>query len=521
MADNDLQINLTLNDQATKQANAALNDINKTANDLGKSSQKATDGIEAGFKKAHVQLREFHAALLVSTIAFTTAGIAVNEWGKLNTQTRSSLDQISTAMKSLTANIGSIFAPTVVAFAELIKSSTQTLSNMLNTVKEGYEAIFKSISFGTQFLVAFFTEMKAGVSITNAFKDATQIAKMASEQMADQFKASMTQNIASTDEATIKLKEMADGLNNIATLFKAGEISAKQYYDVITSGDAAAYQAAQLRLQAMNELAAEENLIRNQGLMDDQANTAAHINLLKTLQSYHHTVYSTMQDFQKLVITQFSSGMATALTAVITGTQKASEAFKAFGLSMITSIVQFVIEYGIQMLIAAALSKVIMAQTVAQASVIAAAWEPAAIFAAVATLGAAGAAGAAGLGVATAAATGIAAMGKFGGFGGGQTGGKGATGSWYQGTPNVPGFDSGTDTVPAMVSPGEMIFPRTMADAIRSGEISVGGPGGSAGGDVNIFMSGVTINSKDSVRELAEELGFEIQRRSRSARSSI
>ena len=40
------------------------------------------------------------------------------------------------------------------------------------------------------------------------------------------------------------------------------------------------------------------------------------------------------------------------------------------------------------------------------------------------------------------------------------------------------GFARGTDTVPARLSPGEMVFPSTMADAIRRGDIVVSGRGG-------------------------------------------
>jgi len=97
-----------------------------------------------------------------------------------------------------------------------------------------------------------------------------------------------------------------------------------------------------------------------------------------------------------------------------------------------------------------------------------------------------------------------------------------ASQKFAQGSSNVQPLAQGTDTVPSMLTPGEMVFPRTMADAIRAGEITVGGPsGGFGGGDINIVMSNVTINSKDSVRAIAEELGFEIERRLRSTRSSL
>jgi hypothetical protein len=88
---------------------------------------------------------------------------------------------------------------------------------------------------------------------------------------------------------------------------------------------------------------------------------------------------------------------------------------------------------------------------------------------------------------------------------------------------SMPKFAEGTDSVPAMLTPGEMIFPKSMADAIRAGQITVGGPQGAGGGigDIIINLYGITINSKENIRELAEELGFEIDRKFNNARSAI
>jgi hypothetical protein len=43
-------------------------------------------------------------------------------------------------------------------------------------------------------------------------------------------------------------------------------------------------------------------------------------------------------------------------------------------------------------------------------------------------------------------------------------------------------------------------------DRLSEGLGSAGG-----GGDINISLYGVTINSKENIRELAEELGFELR----------
>jgi len=88
----------------------------------------------------------------------------------------------------------------------------------------------------------------------------------------------------------------------------------------------------------------------------------------------------------------------------------------------------------------------------------------------------------------------------------------------------IAGLAQGTDTVPAMLSPGEMVVPRSFASAIRSGDLTLGGPSGGGGGKeinnvFNIEINNPTISSRDNIAELAEQLGFEIERSLRGARS--
>jgi len=97
----------------------------------------------------------------------------------------------------------------------------------------------------------------------------------------------------------------------------------------------------------------------------------------------------------------------------------------------------------------------------------------------------------------------------------------GAAGAIQIATIASQGFAQGTDTVPSMLSPGEMVIPRTFASAIRSGELSLAGKGGGAGNVFNISVNNPTISSRDSISDLAEMLGFEIERKLRGARVSI
>lgn len=74
----------------------------------------------------------------------------------------------------------------------------------------------------------------------------------------------------------------------------------------------------------------------------------------------------------------------------------------------------------------------------------------------------------------------------------------------------------GTDTVPAMLTPGEMVFPRSMADAIRSGDISVSGPGyiedRGVTQHINIEINNPVVSSLNDIDELVEEISYRLQR---------
>lgn len=64
----------------------------------------------------------------------------------------------------------------------------------------------------------------------------------------------------------------------------------------------------------------------------------------------------------------------------------------------------------------------------------------------------------------------------------------------------------GTDTVPAMLTPGEMVVPRSMSDAIRAGSLSLSGPGGGGGQTVNINISNPVIDNTSRLDDLVDEI---------------
>ena len=509
MAENELVITLTLDDKASKEMLDALKKIDQGAKGVGNSSKKATDGITAGFREANHQLRDFRQIMTVATIGFATIIALSQEWGKRNSETREALDNITISLKDISATIGSVLSPAIIGFSNLLKSSMGFFHELAQEIKREWMLMFNIITFGTQFTVAFFAALKAGSSVTDAWKDSINTARMATQAMGEEFKKSMEQNITSTSLASAKMKAIADKINDVTLLYKSGQISASEYYNtIITAQDQVSFRNT-LAVGQLQELASLSKQIGDQTLMDAQRQTQEQIQLLNFYKQQYATAHQGMAAFTVALGKSIQTNLSTALSGIITGTLTAKEAFNALGQAMIKTVVDFMV----QKLVAFALEKTLLAGTVAATSAaaiaIASAWGPAAFLATVATLGAAAAqapVSIAAAGSATAAVmTGLGAAFKAG-LSGGGAGGK---------------FAEGTDTVPAMLSPGEMIFPRSMADAIRAGDISVSGRnGGGGGGDIEINLYGVTITGKESVRELAEELGFEIDRQRRSARSN-
>lgn len=462
---NELQIVLSLIDNASAQLKKITGDIKKDTQEITKVSDKASKSLGEGMKEAGKGLKEFRREIYIATAAIAAATVVSKAWAENNIQARESLDSIGVSINRVMGSLGSILTPII----GLIEKALTGIASILELSAKGWAGIWGLFTGGME----------------KAMKEM------------DKFTAGLAQR-GNLKEMNDQMKLMTDELNRMNLMFMTGKISAEQYYAAISSNTVATYQNMQMQMQLMQQMAAQENLMRNQALMDYKADVEAKMGLLKTLESYHHTVYSSMMNFANMFIQQFSTGMTTALTSIIMGTKKASEAFKEFGIALVTAIVQFVIQYGIQMLIAMALSKIVMASTVAQAGAIAAAWLPAAIFASIATMGEASAAGAAGFAVATGASLTLGAAAIAAGMATGGAGGGFAEG----GRPPVGRASVVGEEGPELFIPDTAgtIIPNNRIDRFSGYEPSI-----------TINLTAI-INHKLDVAEIAEELGIEIAR---------
>ena len=404
MADSELKIILSLVDEASAKLKKAMDGLKEETDGvtesnkkLGEQSDKAHKTLSDGLKESTKKFKEFRREMFVITLAFAAIVGAVKTAAEYSTEASNSFNNFTSSVKSLTVMFGTSLAPALEGVTFLIN----IIKNVLMAAMAGFIKLFT-------FIAEFFANISKGP--LEAYRRAIEVANLATDEFTRK-STELNSLVVAVEAIRAKMKEMADVMEKVNLLFMSGQMSAQQYYNILTSGDVAAFQSAQARMQLMQQMAQLENLMNNQSLLDYQTTVQSKMQLLNTLKSYHHTMWSTMFDFVNMGIQKFSVGMTNALTSIIMGTKKAGEAFKEFGMAMITSIVEFVIQYGIQMMIAAALSNLIAGLTISQAGVIAAAWMPAAILASIATLG--GAAGIGSAAVAGAVATGAALTGAM------------------------------------------------------------------------------------------------------------
>src|SRR3990167_4676570 len=128
------------------------------------------------------------------------------------------------------------------------------------------------------------------------------------------------------------------------------------------------------QFQSLKNLLSEEG----QGSLIQLGELNSAVQLMQTLSEMTRSLKSAFLDLANTGIKTFTSSFGTAISSIATGAQKANEAFKQLGTTMIATIVKFVAEYLIQSAIMKVIGSAITATTIAMATSIAAAWLPAA-----------------------------------------------------------------------------------------------------------------------------------------------
>jgi len=410
MPENNANLNIILKliDEASEQLKASIGAVKKEQEDLGNKSKKSSDSVVKGFKEANKQLKDFRATMLIAGITIGAIIATTKVWAERNQETKNAYDKLAISIKDLTAMIGSLLAPAIIAFSNLLQESMGLIKSLFETVKAGWIAVFSGITYGIQYTVAFFSALKAGVGVIEAHKIATQQAKLATEEMTNQFKTGMEQNIQSTDEAKQRLKNYNDRLNDISLLFKSGQISAQEYFDTVLNFND--------KVIAQNDIIAEQtrayidliNEVSNTDLMNFQANLESKTQLFNTYKDLYMQGHADMFAFASEMANQFHTNMSDALSSIILGEKDAKTAMKEFGQAMVKAIVDYMVQQAVAFAVSEVMKGIILATGAATAATLAAAWAPAAAMVSLATFGANAEPAMAGMAITTATAYALA-----------------------------------------------------------------------------------------------------------------
>lgn len=216
--------------------------------------------------------------------------------------------------------------------------------------------------------------------------------------------------------------------------------------------------------------------------------------LVQTYNQLWQRAHAGMAAAANSFVTTLNTQLTTALTNILTGAQKAGDAFKAMGIAIVDAIIGYIVQQGVALALSTAMSGIIHATQLPLAAATAAEWAPAAALVSLATFGANSVPAAAAITGVGGIATALAA--------------------------SALKFSEGTDSVPSMLAPSEMVLPTSMASAIRAGKLSLSGPGGAGGnGDTNMTINlTAIINREVDVTAIAKEIAFQTNRELRYLR---
>jgi len=218
------------------------------------------------------------------------------------------------------------------------------------------------------------------------------------------------------EEIVTLVQRHAEALKTLNEEYLSGKLTAQEYYDGVAQlhRDGLDIKQQELDLlqqsisleQFATEAEQQKIFVMNEGIQTAQAwyqaraeaanaDEMANIKTMQSMTNLQKTItgmqptWGQLFDFINMGIQKFSSGFSTALSSIILGTKTAKEAFADFGKMMVTAIVEFVVQWAVQTVIAIALGWLITAMMGRIADSMTAMWMGPAILASIASYGAA------------------------------------------------------------------------------------------------------------------------------------
>lgn len=516
MPDNEMQIRLMVDDQATKKGKEAIDGLKKAGDEAAKKSSENAKNKEKYDKEDErraIKLTLTVGGLIKAYNLMTKSiGDIVKVGREMDSGFNASFNKFEISVLKVQQAIAQKLIPplkTALDFwTELLNKGGGDSSGFIGDLKKAEENLqrlqisLKNIGSGN------FVKNRFNLDKVNQEKAAIEAQINMQERLIETLKKqAKVQEERSEFNENIKilqarqaLEEYNKELKNNELLFITGKESATQYYQNLIELQNQSIAVNQQAAKQLNELALLTTQVNNTEILEAQRKTSEQISLLNFYKETYTTAHQGMAALTVTVGKSIQTNLSGALTDMITGAKSAKEAFTDFGRAMIQTIVQFMA----QKLVAAILEKTLLSGTVAASTAagaaIAAAWAPAAAFVSLATLGANSVPAAAGVASVNALTLAFAAAGAAASQGV-QFGGARARG--------------GDEVVsrPTLFLAGEAGPERATFTPLGGGS-----SGGGGMGNITIIIQNAIMDSAQGIAQTAEELGFAVERSLRTGR---
>lgn len=194
--DVELQIVLKLLDQATGDIKRAMGQIKNDTDQVGQAGDKAGKTIKDQFRAANTQLRDFRRAMLLAAIPLALIVKTTNDWGKKNAYTNEALKSIKSTLTVISEQIGSVFAPSIVAIGEALRRMTPGIIKFFDHIRTGWQSAVAGLTKFYQGVIAFDAYLAARANSTGQL------------DIAGAWSAAMNVGQAAADDITRKMKDI-------------------------------------------------------------------------------------------------------------------------------------------------------------------------------------------------------------------------------------------------------------------------------------------------------------------------
>lgn len=172
MTENTFEIILQAVDNATaeiQKVKGALGDVEKSTNDVKKTTEEAGKSIKTQFREAGKDLRDFRKTMMLVTVAIAAVIATTKEAAKYSKESKETYDEFNTSIKTLTVTVGQLLGPALEGVSFVVKVLTDTIE----------AAVAGFIKLST-FIAEFFTNITSGP--VEAYRRAMKVSTLATDE---------------------------------------------------------------------------------------------------------------------------------------------------------------------------------------------------------------------------------------------------------------------------------------------------------------------------------------------------